>query len=89
MTDKPHLQSLMALPAVYRIRITGRMDPKCSDWLQGMTISSVEEEGRTAYSELIGSLPDQAALMGVLQQLNNCSITVISMECLGIGSLDE
>ena len=89
MTDKPHLQSLMALPAVYRIRITGRMDPKCSDWLQGMTISTVEEEGRTAYSELIGSLPDQAALMGVLQQLNNCSITVISMECLGIGSLDE
>lgn len=89
MTDTPHLQSLMALPAVYRIRITGRMDPKCSDWLQGMTISTVEEEGRTAYSELIGSLPDQAALMGVLQQLNNCSITVISMECLGIGSLDE
>ena len=89
MPDKPHLQSLMALPAVYRIRITGRMDPKCSDWLQGMTISTVEEEGRTAYSELIGSLPDQAALMGVLQQLNNCSITVISMECLGIGSLDE
>jgi hypothetical protein len=65
------------------------MDPKCSDWLQGMTISTVEEEGRTAYSELIGSLPDQAALMGVLQQLNNCSISVISMECLGIGSLDE
>ncbi len=89
MTDKPHLQSLIALPAVYRIRITGRMDPKCSEWLQGMTISTVEEEGRTAYSELIGSLPDQAALMGVLQQLNNCSITVISMECLGIGSLDE
>jgi len=89
MTDKPHLQSLMALPAVYRIRITGRMDPKCSDWLQGMTISTVEEEGRTAYSELIGSLPDQAALMGVLQQLNNCSITVTSMECLSIRSLDE
>ena len=89
MTDTPHLQSLMARPAVYRIRITGRMDQKCSDWLQGMTISTVEEEGRTAYSELIGSLPDQAALMGVLQQLNNCSITVISMECLGIGSLDE
>ena len=65
MTDTPHLQSLMALPAVYRIRITGRMDPKCSDWLQGMTISSVEEEGRTAYSELIGSRPDQAALMGI------------------------
>jgi hypothetical protein len=89
MTDKPNLQSLIALPAVYRIRITGRMDPKCSEWLQGMTISTVEEEGRTAYSELIGSLPDQAALMGVLQQLNNCSITVISVKCLGIGSLDE
>ena len=89
MTDTPHLQSLMARPAVYRIRITGRMDPKWSEWLQGMTISTVEEEGRTAYSELIGSLPDQAALMGVLQQLNNCSISVISMECLGIGSLDE
>jgi len=28
-------------------------------------------------------------LMGVLQQLNNCSITLISMECLGIESLDE
>jgi hypothetical protein len=54
-----------------------------------MTIYTVEEEGREVYSELIGSLPDQAALMGVLQQLNNCSITFISMECLGIESLDE
>ena len=34
-----------------------------------MTISTVEEEGRTAYSELIGSLPDQAALKGVLDTL--------------------
>lgn len=79
----------MTFSAVYRIRITGRMDPKWSELLQGMTISTVKEEGRETYSELIGSLPDQAALMGVLQQLNNCSITLISMECLGIGSLDE
>lgn len=89
MVDKTRLKSLIASPAVYRIRIPGRMDPKWSECLQGMTISTVEEEGREAYSELIGSLPDQAALMGVLQQLNNCSITLISMECLGIGSLDE
>lgn len=89
MVDKTRLKSLIASSAVYRIRVPGRMDPKWSECLQGMTISTVEEEGREAYSELIGSLPDQAALMGVLQQLNNCSITFISMECLGIESLDE
>jgi hypothetical protein len=65
------------------------MDPKWSEWLQGMTISTVEEEGQMAYSELIGSLPDQAALMGILQQITNCSINLISMKYLGTGSPDE
>ena len=33
-------------------------------------------------TELCGRLPDQSALMGVLEQLHDCAISVISVECV-------
>jgi len=72
----------MLQPAVYRIRVPGRMDPKWSGYLQGMTVSVLEEKDQEAFTELSGLLPDQAALMGVLQQLYNRNIPVFSVECI-------
>ena len=76
---------LMVHPAVYRIRVPGRMDPKWSGYLQGMTVSVFEEKDQEAFTELSGLLPDQAALMGVLQQLYNRNIPVFSVECVKAG----
>jgi hypothetical protein len=72
----------IAHPARYRIRVFGRMEPDCSEWLQGMTVTTVEEEVQATYSELSGVLPDQAALMGVLDCLYNWRIPLISVECV-------
>jgi hypothetical protein len=44
------------------------------------------EEGNEIITEIRGQLPDQAALMGVLDELYNCAIPVISMECISIDS---
>jgi len=76
---------LISHPAFYRIRVPGRMDPKWSGYLQGMTVTVFEEAGQGTFTELSGQLPDQAALMGVLQQLYNCNIPLLSVECVGAG----
>jgi len=76
---------LMLHPAVYRIRVSGRMDPKWSDYLQGMTLTVIEEPGREILTEISGLLPDQAALMGVIDQLYNRNIPLLSVECVSYG----
>ena len=74
--------SLVCHPAEYRICIMGRMDPERGEYLGGMSVSIRQEIGRRAITELSGQLPDQAALMGVLQQLYISNIPIISVECL-------
>ena len=69
-------------PAVYRIRVAGRMDDDWSDRLEGMVIRITEDKDGRATTELTGQLADQAALMGVLQQLENFRIPVLSVECV-------
>ena len=81
--------SLTSHPAVYRIRVAGRVDPRWSDYLQGMTVSVIEENNKKTVTELAGLLPDQAALMGVLLQLYNRNIPLLSVECVGAGPKTE
>lgn len=68
MNETEKRRSLLIRPAVYRIRICGRLDPAWSERLGGMTVSIIEKQG-CCTTELTGQLPDQAALMGVLNQL--------------------
>ena len=72
-------ESSISCPTEYRIRICGRMDAAWSEWLQGMIVTVIEAKGQLTVTELRGQLPDQAALMGVLEYLHNCAIPVISM----------
>ena len=72
-------------PAMYRIRVSGRMDPDWSERLYAMTLTVFKEEGHAAFTELSGVLFDQAALMGALEQLYNCGIALLSVECVSAG----
>jgi hypothetical protein len=72
---------LVTHPAVYRIRVIGRLNPDWSTRLRGMALFTVEER-EAVVTEIRGQLPDQAALMGVLDALYNSSIPLISMECI-------
>ena len=55
--------------ATYRIRVQGTLDQQSSDYLQGMTISTEQDESRQPVTTLTGQLVDQAALLGVLNTL--------------------
>jgi hypothetical protein len=61
-------------PAVYQILVIGVLDPSWSDWFDGFTISSTEDE-----TELTGLVADQAALQGILTKLNDLGLTILSV----------
>ena len=70
--------------AKYRIRVRGHLDPTCSDWLGGMTITTTGEGDEAPVTTLVGRLLDQAALMGVLDTLYNYyHCPLLSVEYLG------
>jgi hypothetical protein len=74
--------------AVYRIRVRGRLDSHWSERFQGMEMSTIQEKGFGSVTVFSGPLPDQAALMGVLELLYTCGAVVLSVECITHGECD-
>jgi hypothetical protein len=60
----------------YRIRVRGQLESAWEPWLGDMHI--VFEPG--GEMSLVGDLPDQSALYGVLQQLNRLNTELIYLE---------
>lgn len=60
-------------PSIYAVHIDGRLDESWADRLGGLTIATIEPEDESGrpYTVLKGSLPDQAALFGILNTLYN------------------
>ena len=72
-------------PATYRIIVRGTVDPTWANRLGGMSISeNLHAEGDTE-TILVGRLPDQAALSGVLNVLYDLHLPVVSADCLESG----
>jgi hypothetical protein len=84
MNETTHARSLLVRPAVHQIRLDGRLAPRWSARLGGMTIAIRAEPGQPTITEFIGLLPDQAALLGVLNQLYLHLIPLLSVECLSV-----
>jgi len=68
-------------PAIYRIRIRGKLDNRMSDRMGGMRISHQTQDDGLIVTILEGQLLDQAALFGVLVALYNLRLPLISVEC--------
>ena len=73
----------MTRPAIYRIRVRGRLDTELSGRLEGMHINNLVRNDGVAESVLEGRLLDQAALSGVLNKLYELHLPVMSVDCLG------
>jgi hypothetical protein len=58
----------------YEIRLQGRLDPRWSARFDGMTL--INEDGFTL---LAGPVVDQAALYGLLHQLRDIGLTLVSV----------
>ncbi len=62
-------------PITYEIRVEGLIDKMWTDWFNGMTII-YENEDETV---LVGKLPDQTALHGVLDRIRDLGLGLISV----------
>jgi hypothetical protein len=78
----------MSGPAIYRIRVRGRLDAELSTRLEGMRIENLARGDGKVESVLEGRLPDQASLSGVLTTLYELHLPVLAVDCLG-ASNDE
>ena len=68
--------------ATYRIKVQGYLDESRSDFLAGMTITTVSQGNQGMVTTLVGRLRDQAELSGVLLALYELHLPILSVECL-------
>jgi hypothetical protein len=62
-------------PMIYEIRIRGHLGPEWTDWFGGLTIT-LEDHGDTL---LAGPVVDQAALHGLLRQVRDLGMALLSV----------
>jgi hypothetical protein len=67
------------VPEHYEIKIRGHLDPYWSDRFGGLELTHLEGNETL----LSGSLPDQAALHGLLELVRDLNLTLISVTCGG------
>lgn len=60
--------------AMYQIRVKGVLDSSWSEWFDGF---SIDAEGQDTV--LVGSVPDQSALHGILAKINDLGLSLIAV----------
>ena len=60
----------------YRIIVDGVLDYKWSNWFDGFTIAPMDNK----QTELVGEVPDQAALHGVFAKIRDLGLTLVSVQ---------
>jgi len=61
--------------AYYQIRVSGHLDRHWSEWFDNLTITHDADGGTT----LVGFIPDQAALYGLLNKACDLGLTLIAV----------
>ena len=69
----------------YEIKIRGHLDPRWSGWFAGVKLTHLEG----SETLLSGSLPDQAALHGLLERIRDLNLKLISVTSGGPSSQDS
>jgi len=69
-------------PAVFLIRIEGRLGESWSKYFGAQAISVDVDEAGHCTTTLVSEPVDQAALVGMINRLNGLGLPVVSLECL-------
>ena len=69
----------MTEPVAYQIRVQGWIAERWSIWFDGMTISRDHQEDGTTVTTLSGVIADQAALRGLLNQLWDLNLVLLTV----------
>lgn len=72
------------MPEYYQIKIKGHLDPCWSESFASLKLTHIEGDGTL----LSGTLPDQAALHGLLERIRDLNLTLISVTCGGPSAQD-
>jgi hypothetical protein len=75
-------------PAIYRICVLGHLDSNMSDRVGGMQVTETRGSDGEVETVLVGRIADQAALAGILNELYEMHLPVLSADCLE-GESDE
>jgi len=63
----------------YEIQVQGRIGERWVPWFEDMTVSA-EDEAQFATTTLTGTVPDQAALLGLLQRLYTLGLPLLLVQ---------
>ena len=63
----------------YEIRVQGILDESWSVWFGGLTVRSEGED----LTLIVGIVPDQAALHGLLTKINDLGLALVSVHRIG------
>ncbi|MCL4560983.1 MAG: hypothetical protein M1281_10250 [Chloroflexi bacterium] len=59
---------------IYQIRVQGNLDPKWSDWFDGLKWTTT-----SGVTTLNGEVADQAALFGILAKIRDLNLPLLSV----------
>ena len=65
--------------ATYQITIAGHLAKRRRDWLNGMALTNETGSGGIPMTCLVGIVPDQAALRGLLTRIWDLGLVVMSV----------
>jgi len=64
-------------PRFYHIHIEGHLPERWKDWFDGMTVTNLENREVL----LQGCVQDQSGLVGIINQIHNLNLKLISVHC--------
>jgi hypothetical protein len=86
---QPQHKINMFEPAVFRIRINGKLSESWLEYFGAQSLCVEVDEAGLSSTTLISEPVDQAALVGMINHLNGLGLPVVSVECLSASAENE